>query len=72
MKKAPGTRIKEIDRDTARRYGQLVQQLRTRGKPIPTNDIWVAATAFETGSVLLMADRHFSIVPMLETTGWDN
>ncbi len=30
-----------------------------RGRPIPTNDVWIAAHAMETGADLVSADRHF-------------
>ena len=52
---------------STKRYGNLVRQLRLQRTPIPTNDIWIAAVAFEKGAVLLTADRHFPVIPMLET-----
>ena len=51
------------DENVAERYGKLVQQLRAQGTPIPTNDIWIAAAALETGSRLLGYDAHFEHVP---------
>lgn len=62
-----GTRVAQTTEETAERYGRLVQQLKLQGTPIPTNDIWIAAVAFETGAVLLTSDRHFSAIPLLET-----
>lgn len=44
---------------TAQRYGMLKNELRSRGKPIPENDIWIAATALEHGLVLVSRDQHF-------------
>lgn len=44
------------------RYGILVAELRRKGRPIPTNDIWIAATALETGSRLLSYDKHFDAI----------
>lgn len=44
------------------RYGLIVTELRRKGKPIPTNDIWIAATALETGSRLISYDRHFEVI----------
>jgi|WetSurMetagenome_2_1015567.scaffolds.fasta_scaffold00119_9 tRNA(fMet)-specific endonuclease VapC len=44
------------------RYGLLVAELRRAGRPIPTNDIWIAATALETGSRLLSYDKHFDAI----------
>ena len=36
--------------------------LRRRGKPIPTNDLWIAASALEHGAALLTFDAHFSAI----------
>jgi predicted nucleic acid-binding protein len=54
-----------VDASIADRYGILVKLLRKQGTPIPTNDIWIAATALETGSRLVTYDSHFSCVPGL-------
>jgi tRNA(fMet)-specific endonuclease VapC len=53
---------------TADRFGRIAASLRTNGTPIPTNDIWIAAHAFESGSELLSFDRHFDFVPGLPWT----
>mgnify|MGYP005865610809 CR=1 FL=1 len=63
----PGTRLALITQETAERYGKIVRHLKFQGTPIPSNDIWIAAVAFETGAVLLTGDSHFSVVPLLET-----
>lgn len=47
---------------TADRYSRIAQTLRAKGRPIPTNDIWVAAHAMETGADLISVDRHFEHV----------
>lgn len=62
---APGVRIQDMNWDIARRYGLLVEQLRRAGTPIPTNDIWIAATALELGARLVSYDEHFQQVPGL-------
>ena len=36
--------------------------LKAKGNPIPTNDVWIAAHALETGADLVSADRHFQHV----------
>jgi predicted nucleic acid-binding protein len=61
----PGVKIVNIDTAIADRYGFVIKQLRKQGTPIPTNDIWIAATALETGSRLLTYDLHFTCVPGL-------
>ena len=48
--------------DTADRFGRIAALLRRRGEPIPTNDIWIAAQAMETGADLLSSDAHFGAV----------
>jgi tRNA(fMet)-specific endonuclease VapC len=44
---------------TADRFGRIAAALRAKGRPIPTNDIWIAAHAMETGADLLSFDEHF-------------
>ena len=47
---------------TADRYSRVAAALRAKGSPIPTNDVWIAAHAMETGADLVSADRHFESV----------
>ena len=47
---------------TADRYARIAVNLRRKGRPIPTNDIWIAAHAMETGADLVSLDRHFAEV----------
>ena len=47
---------------TADRYGRIATALRAKGRPIPTNDIWIAAHAMETGTDLVSSDQHFEFV----------
>jgi len=43
-------------------YGNMVAGLRRAGTPVPTNDIWIAATAALAGSLVLTYDAHFSAI----------
>ena len=61
----PRVRIVTLSLVTAERFGEIFASLRTRGKPIPTNDIWIAAQAMENDSELLSADAHFGFVENL-------
>jgi tRNA(fMet)-specific endonuclease VapC len=45
---------------TAERFGLIASALKRKGTPIPSNDIWIAAHALETGADLLSFDDHFS------------
>ena len=53
---------------TADRYSRIAAALRTKGRPIPSNDIWIAAHAMETGADLISADRHFEQIDGLAWT----
>jgi tRNA(fMet)-specific endonuclease VapC len=55
----PGVETIPVTTDIAERYGILISQLTRQGTPIPTNDIWIAAAALETGSRLVTYDSHF-------------
>jgi tRNA(fMet)-specific endonuclease VapC len=46
---------------TAERFGLLATALRKAGTPIPTNDVWIAAHALETGAEVLTFARHFAV-----------
>ena len=47
---------------TADAYALIYRDLRRKGRPIPTNDIWIAASALEHGALLLSFDQHFEQV----------
>lgn len=64
----PGVEELPVTASIAERYGILVAALRKGGNPIPTNDIWIAAAALETGSRLLSYDKHFTAIPGLLVT----
>jgi tRNA(fMet)-specific endonuclease VapC len=44
---------------TADRFGRIAASLRRKGAPMPSNDIWIAAHAMESGAELLSFDHHF-------------
>ena len=48
-----------IDMETAVRYASVYRELRRRGRPIPTNDMWIAATALQHGFAVFSYDAHF-------------
>jgi len=51
--------------ETAARYAVIYAYLRGNGRPIPTNDLWIAALAMEHGATLLTADAHFLHIPQI-------
>ena len=54
-----------IGLETAERFAVVHQALRRAGTPIPTHDVWIAASAMEHGLRVLTTDAHFRAVPML-------
>ena len=56
---APRVKIFGIDEDTAEFYATILDELRKKGKPVPTNDVWIASVAFQYGFPLFTKDRHF-------------
>ena len=56
---SPRAHIYSIDEDTAEYYSAVLNQLKKQGTPIPTNDIWIAAAAFQHGLQLFTLDKHF-------------
>lgn len=47
---------------TADRFARIAAALRRKGRPLPSNDIWIAAHAMESGADLLSFDQHFAHV----------
>ena len=59
-----------IDAVTAWQFGKIKSALRTKGRPIPENDIWIAALAKQYGLTLLTRDAHFKEVDGIEVENW--
>lgn len=51
-----------VDDNTAAYYANVYAALRASGRPIPTNDIWIAASALQHGYALFSYDGHFKHV----------
>lgn len=62
---SPRLAVVVVDAETAERYAVIVDSLRRAGAPIPTNDIWIAASAMQHGSILLTTDPHFRAVAQI-------
>lgn len=59
-----------ITEEVAVQYAIIWAELRRRGRPIPTNDIWLAAAAIAGEMILVTADQHFSEIPTLQLENW--
>ena len=58
---APGTAA------TADLYALVYAALRRKGQPIPSNDLWIAASCLEHGAALLTLDAHFQNIDSLRS-----
>jgi predicted nucleic acid-binding protein len=58
-------RVASIDRETAVRYAVIFQYLKRQGTPVPTNDVWIAASAMQLGLRILTTDAHFQRIPQV-------
>ena len=61
----PGVEAMSVSPATTHHYAEIHRALRSKGKPIPTNDLWIAALAVQHGLVVYTRDRHFDVVPGL-------
>ena len=64
---SPRVSLLALGPDTAEHYADICTRLRRKGRPIPTNDMWIAASAREHGLVLLTRNAHFQEVDGLLT-----
>ena len=64
------TSILNCDEWTAQEYGQIKDELRRKGRPIPANDIWIAAVARQHDLMLITRDGHFKQVENLPMSMW--
>ena len=62
--------IVECDVDTARFYGKIKSLLKSKGSPIPENDIWIAALAQQHKLILVTRDKHFNNIEALLVENW--
>jgi len=58
------------DEGTADVYARVKQTLRSKGRPIPDNDLWIAATSIQHGLRLINRDAHFEQIDELERETW--
>ena len=62
--------ILSCDEVTGDYYGQIKQQLAAKGRPIPENDIWIAALAMQHALPLVTRDGHFREIDELTLIPW--
>ena len=62
--------VLHVDEETAASYSDVKDELRRRGRPIPANDLWIAALARQHDLPILSRDGHFDEVVGLKRLGW--
>jgi len=65
----PLTRLHPCAQPTALLYSRIYNHLKSIGRMIPTNDIWIAASTLELNGILFTRDRHFVGIPELTVRG---
>jgi tRNA(fMet)-specific endonuclease VapC len=65
-----GYQVLTVDEETADHYAEVREELKRRARPIPANDLWIAALARQHRLPILSRDRHFDFVPGLKRIGW--
>jgi len=63
-------RLLPIELSTAERYATIRHDLKRRGRPIPSNDVWVAALAIEHALPVVSRDEHFDSIADVSRIGW--
>ena len=65
--KSPRVKLFTIDHGTAEHYATIYKDLRQKGRPIPTNDLWIAATAVQHNLSIFTYDEHFETIDGVRT-----
>jgi tRNA(fMet)-specific endonuclease VapC len=62
--------VLDINEPTTHYYAEITLELKRKGKPIPTNDIWIAALCRQHSLPLVSRDRHFDLVAGNKRIEW--
>ncbi len=63
-------KVLDVTDETTIAYAALRVALRRLGRPIPANDVWIAALALQHRLPVLSRDQHFDVVPGIERRSW--
>jgi tRNA(fMet)-specific endonuclease VapC len=63
-------RVLDVDKRTAEMYAGIRHELKSDGRPIPSNDLWIAALARQHSLAVISRDRHFDFVTGLKRVAW--
>ena len=62
--------VLDIGIETARHYAAIRLELKSAGKPIPSNDVWIAALSRQHAIPVMSRDTHFDFVGGLRRRSW--
>jgi tRNA(fMet)-specific endonuclease VapC len=62
--------VLDIGIETARHYASIRLELKSAGKPIPANDVWIAALSRQHAIPVMSRDSHFDFVGGLRRLTW--
>jgi predicted nucleic acid-binding protein len=62
---SPRVEVLYADEQTTHHYARLFAELRGRGTPVPTNDLWIAALVVQHDLLLYSFDAHFLSFPQI-------
>jgi len=62
--------VLDINEPTTHHYAEIVLELKRIGRPIPSNDLWIAALCRQHSLPLLSRDRHFDLVAGTKRIDW--
>ena len=64
------TRVLVVEEETSRHYAGIRAARKKAGRPLPSNDLWIAALCRQHRLQLLSQDQHFDGVEGLERVEW--
>jgi tRNA(fMet)-specific endonuclease VapC len=62
--------ILDCDIAVAEAYGAIKAAQRRKGRPLPENDLWIAATAQRHNLTLVTRDAHFQEIEGIAVASW--
>lgn len=63
-------KVLNITTETAEIFSELQYKLKKSGNPLPINDVWIASSAVETGSIVITYDNHFRQIHSIRLWDW--
>jgi len=59
-----------VNQQTTLEYGQIKANLKKKGRPVPENDLWIAALAKQHGYIVVSRDKHLLSIEEIQTEVW--